>query len=845
MPGCFTFDPVRWRGGLRALLAQAAAYDLIGAAVAILDAHGRTRYRNAAFARLDAALRDAPERFGVEACDGLLACPGPRAAIAACLREGRPQALAAAFYYGPHIPAELTLVVRPVLDEDGGGDPQGLFVHIAEESVEHADRALVRRQHELRELAERVRQLSADKRATDRLVRSLLEHSPFPLVLFNRNCQVLHINRAGQALFATSASEGLGQSCRRFLDCHHRHGGCPLIEQGREIRLEEGAVAAADGRRVPVLRSAAVFTHRDEPVIVEAFIDLTERKRAEAERDKLARALAQTADSVMITDPQGIIEYVNPAFEATTGFSRVEALGRTPRLVCSGHHDRAFYQRLWDTILSGEAFREVFVNRRKNGELYYEEKTITPLKDERGAITHFIATGKDITERMQIQARLQYLAHHDTVTDLPNRFLFLEHLKQAIARRARIGRTMAVLFLDLDRFKLVNDTLGHSAGDRAIRLAGERLRSALRSGDMIARVGGDEFAVLLEDLASPDAIPPLVEKIRQVLEQPFSLEGREFFLSVSIGVSLCPQDGDEPHTLLHHADVAMYRAKELGRSGYCFYSPEMSLKAFERLALEASLRRALARGELVLYYQPQIELARGAPVGCEALVRWQHETLGMVSPVQFIPLAEESELIMALDDWVLRTAVAQLAAWRAAGLGALTVAVNLSGRSLALPDLPQRIATLLHEHGVPPEQLELEITEGVVMQSGTATVGALETLKRQGVRLAIDDFGTGYSSLSNLKRFRVDTIKVDRDFVRDIASDAEDRAIVDAVIALARSLKRRVVAEGVETEAQLALLRASGCDAVQGFFFACPMPAAQAEAWLRAALERTVAGAGR
>jgi diguanylate cyclase (GGDEF)-like protein len=460
---------------------------------------------------------------------------------------------------------------------------------------------------------------------------------------------------------------------------------------------------------------------------------------------------------------------------------------------------------------------------------------VTPLKNEHGEITHFISTGKDITERMQIQERLQYLAHHDILTDLPNRFLFIEHLKQAIARQPRTARHMAVLFLDLDRFKIVNDTLGHGAGDLAIRLAGERIREALRSGDTIARLGGDEFAILLEDLASPDDVPQVIQKIQLALTRPFVLQDREFFLSTSIGVSLHPQDGADPLTLLRNADSAMYRAKESGRNSYCFYSREMSAKAFERQTLEASLRRALERGEFSLHYQPQIELAGGAPVGFEALLRWEHADLGTVSPAQFIPLAEETGLIVAIDDWVLRTAVAQLAAWLAAGHPRLTIAVNLSGRSFALPDLPQRVTRILQERGVPAELLELEITESVVMHSSETNVSALESLKRQGLRLAIDDFGTGYSSLSYLKRFSIDTLKIDRAFIRDIAADPDDRAIVDAVIALARSLELRVIAEGVETEEQLALLRRHGCHLAQGFLFARPLPPAEAEAWLRAA----------
>jgi len=576
----------------------------------------------------------------------------------------------------------------------------------------------------------------------------------------------------------------------------------------------------------------------DEVIIVEAFIDLTDRKRAQAEMEKLSRALEQTADSVIITDPHGVIEYVNPAFERVTGYPASDVVGQTPRLIKSGRHDGTFYRKLWTTIRAGKIYRGVLTNRRKNGEIYFEEKTITPLKDADGAITHFISTGKDISDRMQIQERLHYLAHHDTLTDLPNRFLFIEHLNQEIAIGPRDGTHMAVLFLDLDRFKLINDTLGHSVGDEAIRVAGARIRSALRRGDMVARLGGDEFAVLLQGLGSPDDIPRVVEGIQRAVAGPIVLQHREFYLSASIGVSLFPGDGEDPLTLLRNADSAMYRAKEQGRNTYRFYSTEMSTKAFERLTLETSLRRALERNEFELYYQPQVDIKSGRPFGVEALLRWRHADLGIVSPTQFIPLAEETGLIVDIDDWVLHAAVAQLAAWRAADLPPVSLSVNLSGRSFVAPGLPQRVTEILTTAAVPAEWLELEITEGMVMHGGEANLRVLEALKEQGLRLAIDDFGTGYSSLSYLKRFSIDVLKIDQSFVRDVARDADDAAIVNAVIALAHSLKLNVIAEGVETEEQRAFLRRQGCTNAQGYLFARPMPAAEAEAWLRAAFSR-------
>lgn len=820
--------------GLAAFVKQAGVFDLLDSAVAILDVTGQCVYRNAAFVRLDAVVRDTPDDFGKHA--SLLDCESPRRVTADCVKEGKTVTLPGTFYYGRNMPVALTLVLRPVLVE--AGRVGAILVTIAEESIEHDNRHLLRLQHHARELADRIKQLSVERRATEQLLRALLKQSPVPTMVFNAKRQVLHMNDAAAAVFGGNLRERLGQSCERFFDCHRLHGGCPLLDHKGEIRSEESAAIAHDGRAVAVLRSAVTLVDADEAVIVEAFIDIADRKHAQREMEKLSRALAQTADSVIITRPDGVIEYVNPAFEQTTGHRREELVGQTPRIVKSGRHDQAFYQRLWRTIRGGEIFREVFVNRRKNGEIYYEEKTITPLKDADGRITHFISTGKDISERMEIQERLQYLAHHDTLTDLPNRFLFIEHVKQAIALGPRKQSLMAVLFLDLDRFKLINDTLGHSVGDDAIRLAGERINRALRRGDMVARLGGDEFAILLQDLASADDIPRVIQHIQSALAQPMTLQDRDFYMSSSIGVSLYPHDGNDPQTLLRNADSAMYRAKEQGRNTYRFYSAEMSTKAFERLTLETSMRRALERGDFELVYQPQVDLASGRPFGVEALLRWRHAELGIVSPTQFIPLAEETGLIVEIDEWVLHTVATQLAAWRATDLPRFSASVNLSGRSFVTPGLPQRITKILGELSVPAAALELEITEGVIMHGGEANLRVLESLKEQGLQLAIDDFGTGYSSLSYLKRFSIDVLKIDQSFVRDIVHDPDDAAIVNAVIALARSLKLKVIAEGVETDEQRAFLRNHGCTFAQGYLFARPLPAAEVETWLREAFSR-------
>ena len=558
--------------------------------------------------------------------------------------------------------------------------------------------------------------------------------------------------------------------------------------------------------------------------------EILERTRIEKQALKLSRAIEQAADTVMITDRNGVIEYINPAFEAMTGFSASESIGKKSSLVKSGRHDDDFYSRLWGTILKGDVFQDVLINRRKNGALYYEEKTITPLKDANGHITHFIATGKDITDRMQTQERLHYLAYHDLLTELPNRLLFVERLSHALKSRRGRPTRLAVMFLDLDRFKMINDTLGHQVGDALLRKIAAKLPSCVGRGDTIARFGGDEFGLLLEDDVTLDGIAAVARKILNLFSKPFHIDGHEFYINTSIGVSVYPEDGDDADTLLKNADVAMYRAKDQGGNAYQYYSSDMSVKALERLSLDTSLRRALEREEFCLYFQPQIELKSNRITGLEALLRWRHPDLGLVNPLEFIPLLEETGLIVAVGDWVLEQSCRWAATWQQ--YGTLRISVNLSGRQFRDLGLSRRVVHILENSGLKPELLELEITESVLMQGDKVSSDNIAALDSVGVRFAIDDFGTGYSSLSYLKRFPIKTLKIDRAFIRDVKTDQDDAAIVTAIIAMAKSLNMDVVAEGVETPEQLAFLRDAGCDQVQGFLLGRPLPQAEADALL-------------
>jgi diguanylate cyclase (GGDEF)-like protein/PAS domain S-box-containing protein len=584
------------------------------------------------------------------------------------------------------------------------------------------------------------------------------------------------------------------------------------------IRTRSGAIRE-------VLASFEPMRIGDEECLLGVALDVTERKLAEAEMRKLSGALEQAADTVMITSPEGLIEYVNPAFEEITGFSRAEVLGKNPRLLNGGLQGPEFYQALWETIERGEVFSEVFINRRKNGALFYEQKTITPLRDASGAVTHFVATGRDITDRIEVEERLRFLAHHDTLTELPNRALLLERLQRDLAAARSAKRKLGVLFLDLDRFKIINDTLGHDTGDAMLRQLSERLLHRLRPNDSIARFGGDEFVLLINDIKSMDELAALAERMLIALLPPFDIQATALHVTASVGISVYPDDGEDSGTLLKHADAAMYRAKEMGGNTFQFYSAELGTHAMKRLTLENDLRMALDRGEFVLHYQPQIDIESGRTVGVEALLRWNHAERGLIGPIDFIPLLEETGLIVPVGRWVLEAALTQLAEWHRAGWQSLAVAVNLSSRQFHEPELAERLAECLQVHALPARCVELEITESTLLQHIPATTATLERLSELGFGIALDDFGTGYSSLSYLRRFPIDTLKIDRSFVRDIPDDSNDAAITRAIVVMAQSLQLRLVAEGVELEQQRDFLSSLGCRTMQGYLFSRPLDA--------------------
>lgn len=684
-------------------------------------------------------------------------------------------------------------------------------------------------------------QLQQSLEASELRVRSILEHLVDGVVTIDEQGIVQSINPAAERIFGYRPGEVAGENVKILMPEPYRseHDGYlkRYLETGKGrilgIGPREVKGRRKDGGIIPIDLATSEMRIGDQRTFIGVVRDISERKAMQETMRKLSNVVEQSAESVMITDQEALITYVNPAFESVTGYGAGEAIGLTPAILKSGKHGKEFYARLWETIRSGEAFSDVFINRRKNGTLYYEQKTITPLKDEAGRITSYVSSGLDISERMQVQEQFHYLTNYDALTELPNRRLLMERMNQALAHARWKQRTLCLLYLDVDRFKHINDTLGHASGDSLLKMISGRLVDAVRETDTVARLGGDEFGILLDDIASLDDVRLIADKILQCLARPYQLEGRELFITASAGISCYPHDGTDGHTLLKHADIAMYRGKEAGKNNYQFYSREMSARALQRLTLESNLRRALEKEEFVLHYQPQVDLKSGNIVAVEALLRWQNPDLGLVPPLEFIPLLEETGLIVPVGDWVMRAAFAQCRAWNTDGISPPRVSINLSARQLGDAGLGARVGGLLEEFGISGGHIEFEITESVVMNNAVESIDMLNDFRAMGVRLAVDDFGTGYSSLSYLKRLPIDTLKIDRSFVSDVDSDSDSAAIAVAILSLAAGLGLEVVAEGVETSEQLRFFHTRGCGYIQGYLFSRPVPAEDISGMLR------------
>jgi diguanylate cyclase (GGDEF)-like protein/PAS domain S-box-containing protein len=556
--------------------------------------------------------------------------------------------------------------------------------------------------------------------------------------------------------------------------------------------------------------------------------DISARKHTEASLRLAQRALEASGNGIVITDcrrSDNPIVYVNPAFERITGYSAGEALGQNCRFLHGNDHNQPGTRSLREAVASTREAKVVLRNYRKDGRLFWNELLIAPVRTEDGSVTHFVGVQNDITEQKLAEENLLHMATHDALTGLPNRSLLQDRLAQAIGYANRLRHQVAILFIDIDRFKNINDSLGHTVGDILITTLAHRLRGAVRAVDTVARVGGDEFVVVLSDIQREADVNQVISGLVAAISEPIPVDGHVLTVSASIGASLYPRDGQDVTSLLKNADTAMYRAKDAGRNNFRFYAHEMNADAVARLHLESDLRNAIQSGELLVFYQPQVDAESGRVVAAEALLRWRHQKHGLVSPAKFIPLAEETGLIVPIGEWVLRQVCSQLRAWHEAGLPEVRVAVNLSPRQFRQPNLVEMIVGAARDYELPASCLELEITEGSLMHNPEEAERLLTELARHGFDLSVDDFGTGYSSLAYLKRFPLHALKIDRSFVIDIESNRDSAAIAAGVIALAHSLDLKVVAEGVEQPGQAAYLRAQRCDFIQGYLYGRPVPA--------------------
>jgi diguanylate cyclase (GGDEF)-like protein/PAS domain S-box-containing protein len=562
------------------------------------------------------------------------------------------------------------------------------------------------------------------------------------------------------------------------------------------------------------------------------FEDLSAQIEQERKLELAARVFDTMDQAVVVTDGDNRIVSINPATTKITGYRLDEVQGRDPKIFSSGRHDREFYREMWQTLQATGHWEGEIWDRRKDGKVYPKWLTLNAIRDSKGRVDQYVSVFSDITERKKTEEIIWKQANFDPLTGLANRILFHTQLERELECRQRNAGMLGVVYMDLDGFKDVNDTLGHASGDRLLIAVAARLKKVARDDDLLARLGGDEFVVLVKDFAHPEQIGSLAERILGSLKEPVWILGKEVRIGASIGIALYPEDGETSEELIKHADLAMYRAKEEGKNDFRFFRQEMNLKAQQRLALIHDLHRAVDEEVFELYYQPKIRLADGKIIGMEALLRWPVDGGQMISPAQFIPCAEETGLIVPMGNWVTDEAIRQTSDWNRRFGSCLKVAVNLSARQFHVDDLAAKVMRMLRIHDLPAKCLELEITESILMGGVEEAIAVMNSIRDQGISIAIDDFGTGYSSLAYLKRFPLSTLKIDQSFVRELSEDSVDAAIVNSIITLARSLAMEVCAEGVESAEQLAFLEERQCDCAQGYHFARPLPAQAFEEYL-------------
>jgi two-component system, chemotaxis family, CheB/CheR fusion protein len=673
-------------------------------------------------------------------------------------------------------------------------------------------------------------------RTSQQKLMAIMTASPTLSSLKDTAGRYIFINHMFEANFGVQAEDVLGKTDlqvfnNRMAD-EFRKRDLEVLGVNSAVEVEE-RIATPRGERV--LHSIRFPLLGDDGVLYAVCTqstDITERKYAEDQLRLAARVFDHSGEGIVVTDAEGLIVTVNQAFKLVTGYSEQEAIGRTPAMLHSGKHSPEFFQSMWQSIATHGWWQGEVWNQRKNGEIYPEWLTINSVKDANGKVVNYVGIFSDISVVKHSQQRIEYLASHDELTGLPNRMLYMDRLKQAIAKAERNKTRIAVLFVDVDNFKLINDTMGHDVGDVLIKQVADLLKLGLRAGDSVSRFGGDEFAIILET-GGADEVIVAAQRIVDTLSPPHVLDGKQVYTTVSIGISLYPEDGTDSQTLLKNADIAMYRAKECGKNNFQFFTGELKNLSHERMYLTNDLRQALANDGFYLVYQPQVDMESGRLTALEALLRWKHPERGLVMPDKFIPLAEETGLIGAIGEWVLDAVCRQIVAWRAAGLVPPRVAINLSPRQFRKTHVPSLIERTLSTYRIEPSSLTVELTEYALMEDTDFVLQMLNELKSLGVSLSVDDFGTGYSSLSYLKRYPINEIKIDRSFVDGIANDANDLGIARAIIAMAGVMGMNVVAEGVETHEQRLVLLANGCRIGQGYVFARPMPVGEIEAYFK------------
>ena len=677
-------------------------------------------------------------------------------------------------------------------------------------------------------LGQSTRALQRSHRLLDRITENLGEG----ILAFDRAGQLRFINKRASELLGYSSHRLMGRDARSVLFRDDGNdGNRPVLTAIRQRQSFNGEDwLGTDVDKLPVALIGAALPEdsdgSDKGGYVLSFRDLTETRHTQARLHLASHVFDSLGEAMVITDQHGRIQFVNPAYTQITGFSEQEALGRRPGdLLGSGLHDAAFFADMWRTLRDTGQWKGEIINRRKNGRRYTEWLSISAIRDHEGRVIQYVGLFSDITERKEAEAHIHHLAYHDPLTGLANRLLFRDRLDTALRQASRSRRPLGILILDLDRFKVVNDTLGHEAGDHLLIEVANRMSATVRECDTLARLGGDEFALLMPEIRHADDAISVARKLLLALQPEITLGSQEVFATTSIGIAVFPEHGDTGELLLRNADVALYAAKNAGRNTWQLFAPEGESAGGNRLEMEAALRHALERGELLLHYQLQLAADGGQVSGAEALIRWQHPKFGLVPPDRFIPLAEQTGLIEEIGRWVLHQACAQQVAWTAAGIHLPRIAVNVSARQLRAPGFSEQVINIVRDTGIPPNQLELELTESMLTENTEQTFAIFTELRSHGIRISIDDFGTGYSSLNYLAQFPVDVLKIDRSFVQALGNDKEGSYVVRAIVLLAQGMKLETVAEGVETEEQQARLQMLGCDHLQGFLLARPQPA--------------------